>query len=106
MYFEDISPEFSDRNRSIELIMEEALKKAIVADAYRRQLVDDKELKNFWGRVMGELLGKSTGKMRTDLIALDQSLNIEKSNGAQTYEFKNFKIKSSSTIPSSLAQAS
>ncbi|ADM11509.1 uncharacterized protein Eint_050600 [Encephalitozoon intestinalis ATCC 50506] len=76
-YLNDHSSEFSEWYRSPSLIMGEDLKEKIISGLYKAQPKDDKELKEFWGLIMGELLIRDLPELKSDLSSLKEIQNEE-----------------------------
>lgn len=86
-YFNDHSTGFSNWYQSPNLIMSKGTRDEIVSDLYKAQPKDDRELKEFWGSIMGELLIRDLPELKSMLGALKEAQNEEKKK-ISAYEFK------------------
>ncbi|AFM98277.1 hypothetical protein EHEL_050660 [Encephalitozoon hellem ATCC 50504] len=94
-YFNSHSSEFSNWYLSPSLIMSKDLKEQITSGLYKAQPQGDKELKEFWGSIMGELLIRDLPELKSNLAELKEIQNEErkKKSIAELKDINNRKIK-------------
>ncbi|KMV66115.1 hypothetical protein M970_050560 [Encephalitozoon cuniculi EcunIII-L] len=77
-YLNDHSPLFGDWYRSPSLIMSKSDKEEVISGLYKAQPKGDKDLKEFWGFIMGELLIRDLPELKKSLGELKGIQNEER----------------------------